>query len=174
MAPHDGHGTEAGGDGRFDELLVLQRQCLAAHDARHVHPGDQADADEQQFDVATEGDQQQDQEEHIGNGHHDVDEAHHQVVQPATEVAGDGAVQRADDDGDEGADDADHQRDLAAQSNAGKKVAAFVVGAEVVAGFNGGPPGDGGVADGAPVDFLVTPLGEQRADEGEQEDRQQH
>ena len=36
---------------RLDELLALERERLAAHDARHVEPLDRADRDEDQHDV---------------------------------------------------------------------------------------------------------------------------
>ena len=85
--------------GRGDELALLQRQRLAAHDARHVEPLDGADGDEDEDEVAAEEDHQDDDQEDEGQRIEHLDQAHHDVVDAAAGEAGDGAVGDADERG---------------------------------------------------------------------------
>ena len=61
-----------------------------------------------------------------------VHNAHQHAVHPPADVTGHGAPQHADDQADAGADDADEQRNLRAEQNAGKNVAPVDVRAEPV------------------------------------------
>jgi hypothetical protein len=87
-------------------VMILR---LAAHDARHGQPLDRADRDEDQEDVAAEHDHEQDHEEHERQRIHDVDEAHHQVVDAAAEIAGDRSPGDADHEAHRGREDADQE-----------------------------------------------------------------
>ena len=86
--------------GRLHVFLALDRQRLAAHDARHVEPFDGADGDEHQDEVPAEEHDQHDDEEDEGQRIEDVDDAHHDEVDPAAEIAGRRAVDHADHDRD--------------------------------------------------------------------------
>ena len=111
-------------------LLALQRERLAAHDARHVEPSDGADGQEDQDEVAPEEDDQHDHEEDEGQGVEDVDEAHHHIVGAAAGIAGDRAVGDADHERDQRGKQTDGERDAAGDQRSGEEVAAVGVGAE--------------------------------------------
>ena len=88
--------------GGLDVFLPLDRQGLAADDARHVEPLDRADGDEHQHEVPAEEHHQHDDEEDEGQGVQDVDDAHHDLVDAPAEIAGRRAVEHADRRRDEG------------------------------------------------------------------------
>src|SRR6185503_8943205 len=92
-------------DGGLDEFLPLQREHLAAHDARHRQPLDRADRDEQQHEVAPEYRHQQDHEDREWQRIKDVDDAHHYRVDLAAEIRSDRSPQHADREGDRGRGD---------------------------------------------------------------------
>ena len=169
MTRHDLQITHAECMRRLDEFALLECQHLAAHDARHVQPLHRTDGGVDQEDVATEHHHQQDHQEHERQRIHDVDEAHHQVVGASAEVAGDGAVEHADHQTDEGGDQRHRQRDLAAMQGAGQQVAAVDVGAEDVAG---GQVRAG--ADGVPVDLVEFEGRQPWADQAGQHDEGHH
>ena len=146
--------------GRLDEFAVLEAEGLAADDPRHVQPDDGAQGDEDQEQVAPEKHHEQDHEEHEGHGVEDVHDAHHQVVQPAAEIARDGAVADADEQADQRRRQAHHQRDAPAVERADEEVPAQRVGAEQVAGLQAGA--DGQVA---PVGEVVAVGAEPGADD---------
>ena len=54
-----------------------QRQRLAAHDARHVHPRERGDRQHDQVELAAEQRDQQDRDQQVRDRVHHVDEAHH-------------------------------------------------------------------------------------------------
>ena len=90
-------GRHAGRARREHELLVLQRDHLAADDARHRQPRDGAERDEQQHELAerrlpAEERQQHDDDHHVGDRVQHVDDAHHHLVDAAAEIAGRRAV----------------------------------------------------------------------------------
>src|SRR3990172_4152771 len=130
VAAHDVEGRDAAGDRRLDELLALEADRLAAHDARHVEPGDGADADIDEQDVAAEHDGEQDHEEQERQRVEHVDGPHHHGVDAPAEEAGGGAPDDADGQADQGREDADGQRRAAAVEGAHEQVAAVLVGAE--------------------------------------------
>src|SRR5581483_1162230 len=94
----------------LDELAPLQAHGLAAHDARHVEPGDGADRDIDQHDVPAEDDGQHDDEKDEGHRVEDVDEAHEEPIHAPADEAGDGAPHDADHEADQRRHDADGQR----------------------------------------------------------------
>src|SRR5690606_7611523 len=87
VAHDDGEGLCAAGLGGLDEFLLLDRQGLPAHDTRHGQPFDTADAHKKQDRIAAEHHHQDDDEEDVGQRIHDVDNAHHDGVDPAAEIA---------------------------------------------------------------------------------------
>ena len=129
---NDAEGADAAGARRLDEFLLLDRQRLAAHDPRHGQPFHRADGDEQQEEVAVEDHHQDDDEEDEGQGIKHVDEAHHQFVDPAAEIARRGAIGDADQKADQRGDEADGERDARAVERAHQKVAADGIRAEPV------------------------------------------
>ncbi len=147
----------------------LMRERLPAHDPRHGQPFEAPDADEQQYRRAAEDHHQDDDEQDVGQRVHDVDEAHHDRVDPAAEIAGDGAVDDADHHRDAGRDGGDEQRHLRALERPRQHVATVLVGAEIVAL---GPVRR--LADPGPVDLVVGPGQEIRAEIGDQHHRHEH
>ena len=129
MAHEDRRRTDAERPGGDDELLVLQAQRLAAHDARHVEPFDRADGDEDQHEPAPENDDQQDDEEQEGQGVENVDDPHHRPVDAPAGVAGDGAPDDPDRRRDRAAENADEERDAPGDHGAREKIAPVGVGA---------------------------------------------
>src|SRR6202030_2144008 len=92
MAADDLCGGDAARNGRLDELAALDRQCLAAHDAGRGEPFDGSNRHEDQHDVAAKKHHQQDHEEQERQRIEDVDQAHHDAIDAAAEIARDGAV----------------------------------------------------------------------------------
>src|SRR5438270_7036893 len=101
MPEDDGRGSYPAGAGGLDKLAPLQAHGLAADDSRHVEPGDRTDRDIDEGDVTAEHHGQHDDEEDEGNGVEDVDDAHHDRIDPALEKTGRGAPGDADDEADE-------------------------------------------------------------------------
>ena len=126
----------------------LRLQGLAANDSRHVQPDDGAQGDEDQEQVPAEEHHEQNDEEHEGHRVEDVHDAHHEVVQPSAEIAGDGAVADADKQADQRRGQTHHQRDASAVKGAHEQVPSQRVGAEQVAGLK------------ARADGQVAPVGE--------------
>ncbi|MPL90514.1 hypothetical protein SDC9_36566 [bioreactor metagenome] len=170
VAADDGARRHADGARRLDIVAVLQRQGLAAHDPAHLEPGDQPDTGEEHGDRAAIHHQQQDQHEHVGDGQQDIDGAHHDVVDAAAEIARGRAPERADDDRDRRADDADGEANLRALNGACEEVAAEVVGAEVMAGLERGTAQLGRLAHHGKVDLVIAPAREAVAEEREEHD----
>ena len=128
--------------GRFDERLGPERDHLAANDAGHRQPVDRADDEVKDRDPAdavlrepgldvflAEDREQKDHDEDERYRVEDVDEPHHDVVDPAADVAGDRAVGDADHERHGGRDDADDERDARAPEDARQHVAAEFVAA---------------------------------------------
>ena len=79
-----------GGPRGEDELLVLERDDLAADDARHRQPRHGAERDEQQHELperrlAAEEREQHDDDHHVGDGVEHVHDAHHHFVDAAAD-----------------------------------------------------------------------------------------
>ena len=145
-----------------------------ARDARHVEPGDQPDAHEEQDHRPAEDDEQQDQHEHVGDRHQHVDEPHHDAVDAPAEEARRRAVERADDDRDQGADEPHHEADLRALHGAREEVAAELVHPEPVAVGERGAAQLADLAQHGPVDLLVGPGRHEGAHDREKRDEDQH
>ncbi|MNS78477.1 hypothetical protein D3C72_1120930 [compost metagenome] len=153
----------------FDEFFALQAQRLAAHDTRHVQPGDHPDSHEDQQDVLPKEGYQQDHEEHEREGVQDFQQTHHHGIHFAAKIAGKGAVKRADDHRHQRGGDTDHQGDTTTDSHTHQQVAARGVGAEVVAGNHIRRAGHH-----APVRIEIGELRQHRRQGYEQGDEDQH
>ena len=88
-------------DRHLDELAVLERDRLGADDARHRQPGHAADGQEDHPDVLAEDHHAEDHDERERQRAQDVDRAHHGALDQAARLAGDDAVEHAEDEGDD-------------------------------------------------------------------------
>ena len=113
-----------------DELALGERARLGVDDARGLHPVHQRDhhGDDPQARLEDRG--EADRQQQRREGHHQVGEAHQRAADPAAEIAGGDADQRADQQRRAIGDDADDQRGARAEEDAGQQVAAEQVGAE--------------------------------------------
>lgn len=85
-----------------------------------------------QIEHLIEHDGDEDDDQHIRQRIDDVDDTHHDQVGPSADIAGDTAIDHADDEHDEACEHADAQRDARAVDDADEIVAALLVGAEDV------------------------------------------
>src|SRR5579862_1291685 len=92
----DAPGADARRARGLDVFALLDRQRLAADDARHGQPLHRADVDEEQVEVAVERHHQDDDEEDEGQRIEHVDETHHHRVDAAADIARRRAVGDAD------------------------------------------------------------------------------
>ena len=97
MAEDDTRGAGAHGSSRLNELRVLEADDLSPDHSAERQPGNQRDGDEQVDDVLSEQGHHDDDEKHIGKPIHDVDEAHDEVIQFATDIARNTAQRNAHD-----------------------------------------------------------------------------
>ena len=136
---------------RLDELLLAQRQHLAADDPRHVGPARERDHEDDDaeagLDQAAEtagaaaarlaeraGGGEAGREQQVGDREQDVDAAGDERVDPAAVVAGEEAGDDAEEGREEGRDEGDDQRDAGAVDGPAEDVAAELVDAEPVLG----------------------------------------
>ncbi len=169
MAHHNAGRRYAADLRRFDKLFALQAQRLAAHDTRHIEPGDHADSDKDQQDILSEEGHQQDHKEHEREGVEDLQQAHHHRVDFATQIARERAVERADHDRHQRGGNADHQGDASTDSDTHQQITPRGVGAEVVAGGH-----IRRVRHHAPVGIEIGKLRQQRRKGDEQRDQHQY
>ena len=113
-----------------DELALGERARLGVDDARGLHPVHQRDHHGDDPQARLEHGRQADGEQQRRERHHQVGEAHQRAADPAAEIAGGDADQRADEQRDAVGDDADDQRGARAEQDAGQQVAAEQVGAQ--------------------------------------------
>ena len=127
--------------GRFDELLLPQREELRAHQSRHDHPPERADRrDDQNEDTEFGPDQRlqrvaeqvHDQQQHWQwrQRQEQVGQPHQSGIHAAARHTGERADDGADDDGHRHGRQPDGQRYPAAVDHAGQQVLAEIVGAE--------------------------------------------
>ena len=125
----------------FHELLLAQREELSADEARHRHPAQPTDHDDDQNEHAGFGAErflqrlakeidEQEQQGKAGETEEQVRDAHQRVVHGAPRVAGRGADEDTHGDGDQHGRHADGERDPAAVEHAGQHVLPQVIGAE--------------------------------------------
>ena len=125
----DGRFPHAQAAHRVDELQLLDAHHLAAHEARHLRPGQERDHGHHlQQAGAGQGDDHGRQDE----ARHDLEDlgyAHEQQIDHAAVEAGDRADQDADHGGAKRGGKADAERDLDAMRDADEDVAPQLVGA---------------------------------------------
>jgi len=85
----------------FISRALLGGEDLPPHDAGVGHPTHDGDGDVDAPLAGPEGEDQSDDQHVEGEGHHDVDKAHHTDVDPASVVAGQAAEGRAEDEGED-------------------------------------------------------------------------
>ncbi len=126
---------------RNDEIALLQRQHLTAHEARHGRPRDHADGEHHHHRRRNEGqvapDQdlaQQQDEEKVREREHDVGEPHHQVVGEPSAERGQRAEREAERQHDHLRAHADLDRKADALERARPQVATQLVRPEPVVG----------------------------------------
>ena len=132
VAPDDARARGALQADRSDEIGVAHGQRLGARDPGIGRPGGDRDRDDRVLDAGAERRDEGERQDQARKREEDVGDAHQDGVDPAAEIAGDGADQkpdRADQDHHE-ADDV--ERDARAVDDARVDVAAELVGAEPV------------------------------------------
>ena len=136
---------DAAGLGGQHELLLAQREDLAADQTGNARPAEEAQ-DQHQVHHAlpgidahrVHGRTDDDDDGHRGDAVENIDDTHNNVVDPAAEVAGDAAHQDAEGRFNDNNDEADDQRDTSAVHQAGQHVHTVRVGAEPVLFAGGG------------------------------------
>ena len=125
MFLNDPLGGSADGLRRQDVLILFDGQDLPSHQAGHADPVQKAEDNEhgdhvraevrEQRDLGEvqgllEDDRQKDDDEQVGEGVDDIDDAHHPEVHTSAGIAGDSAVQDADDKDHERREHTDEER----------------------------------------------------------------
>ncbi|MNS11442.1 hypothetical protein D3C72_429850 [compost metagenome] len=132
MAQNDAQRMLAGRAGIQNIFALFDAERFSTHQARHAHPGQQADNQDDVIHARLEVGVHHQQQEKRRNGHQNIDDAHHQVIEPAAKIAADGADKRADQRGKKHRQKTDHQGDLPAVQGAGEVIAPVFVGAKPV------------------------------------------
>jgi hypothetical protein len=169
-----------------DEGGFAEREDLAANDACHGEPFDEAEREDEDEDAAVgeevssgsrsevaleervEDEGCEDDEDEARDGVENLQQPHHGVVDVSSCVAGDEAVEGADDETYGGACDADGEGDARALKDAGEEVASVDIGSEEV-GTGGRGEGFGTGCGGVDAEQSGAHEGRQR--EGEEEQR---
>ena len=130
-----------------DVFILLDGEDLAADEARHAHPVEKAEHDEETHHAGAElvqkaaggkaqtlvqHDLQEDDDQHVGQGVDDIHNAHHNEIDLAAEIARDAAVEKADDEHDDAGEKAHGEGNARAVDDADEIVAALLVRAEYV------------------------------------------
>ncbi len=116
---------------RAHVVVLLQRQHLAADDARGGEPAGDRERDHHRPEIRVADDRERDDREgQVGQAVERVEETHQAVVEPAADEARDRSVDDADRQDRERGAERDQDRDAAAERGAGEQVAAELVGAE--------------------------------------------
>src|SRR5690606_27397154 len=103
----------------------------------HVEPVGQADGQIDVRDSLVEPDHEKDHHEDGGDAVEDIDDAHHDSVDPPAGIGGDGAVADAKQQVDQPGHEGDEERDAGAGQEAGRQIAPQAVGAGPVAAVGG-------------------------------------
>ena len=132
MDEHDPRGRTAVDPRQRHEVALLDRQHLAADDAREAGPEEEAERNHQRIHALAHRYGQQQREQDRREGERRVHDAHQEGVELAADIAGDDAEHEADAAADgkrKGCHDQAHPR---AVKEAGQQVAAENVGAEQI------------------------------------------
>ena len=117
---------------RHDELLLTEREELAAHEARGTRPAKQTDDRNDGKQARPDDRYEHDHHEQERNAQDDVHQSHHNVIQPAAEIACQRAEQRADHHIQEHRENAHRQRGACTINDATQNVASDQIRAERV------------------------------------------
>ena len=135
MPDDDAPGRHAREAGSRDEVPLLDAQCLAADDSRHIEPVHGADCNEDEKETAAERDHEQDHEEDERHRIQRIDKSHHQGTDAAAEVAGYRTVTHTDHEAHEARDCCDEQSRARSRERANEQVPTEFVGAEEMRTF---------------------------------------
>ena len=205
MFLNDPLGGSADGLRRQDVLILFDGQDLPPYQSGHADPVQKAEYNEHGYHVGSqvsedgdlgevqrllEHDRQQDDDEQVGEGVDDIDDAHHPEVHTSAGIAGDSAVQDADDEDHEGRKDTDEERHSGAVDHADKVVAGQLVRSHDVREdlaalvhillfqrrvVEGGQVGRSGVSDAVDGDHLFIAIrNEERRKDHHQDDQKQN
>ena len=118
--------------GRQNELLILQLEHLGAGDAAHAHPLGQHQGKDDGHHAGLQYQQQQCDDDQTGDAVGDLEEALHQHIHLAAEIARDKAVAHADDHVNDRSGHSDDEGDAGTFPSTGPDVAAVQVASEPV------------------------------------------
>ena len=145
----DPGGAGAGDDHRADVVLTVGGHHVRANDARQlrdVDKSDRADDDDDQAEgvagLGQRAPEDQDRDSRhgdTGHRHHDVHDAHDRFGEGLAHDRCNRADDRAEEEGDQGRAQTDHQRETSAVQDASEDVTADVVGSEQVLAGRGAP-----------------------------------
>ena len=127
------------GTRRFDVLLLLDGEHGPAHDAGERRHVDDRDRDDHVVDPRSQDRHDPDGQQEPGEGEEDVDQSHHDLIDPAAVIAGRQPEADADHEGDDDRQNADAERHPGADQHPAEVVPAEFVGAEQwspLGGFN--------------------------------------
>src|SRR5258706_6893297 len=131
MPYHQPQIAGAEGAGRQEELALLEGEELTAHHTGNFRPNEHGDDEHRALDGAiAKAGGEHDQHEQQRHGEDGVGDAHHHVVDPAAEEAGEHADRDDDRDRHRHRENADEQRDTATKEEARELVPPDVVGAQ--------------------------------------------
>ncbi|MBD3853658.1 MAG: molybdopterin-dependent oxidoreductase, partial [Acidobacteria bacterium] len=118
------------GPGRFDELTLLHRQHLPAHEPGQTHPGGETEDGDEHCRTGSKQGRHQDQQQQKGEGEDGVHHPHQHGVDHVATGGGGEADTKADEQGDQGAEGGDRERDPAAAEESRQDIAAEAVAAQ--------------------------------------------
>ena len=116
--------------GGFHEAALLERERLAAHDARIRDPPADAEHEDQVHEARPEDGEEGDAEQEHGKGELDLAEPHEEIVGPAAAVAGPEPDGHPQDRRHHHGGEPDPQRDARAMEEPAQDIAAQGIGAE--------------------------------------------
>src|SRR4051812_1676767 len=130
VAKHEARPGVAEAVRRHDVVAPLRAERLAADDPRVSDPAHDGDRDVEIAEARAEHRHDRDDQDEEGEGREDVDQPADHRVEPAAVIAGEQPHDRADDERNRHADDADLQVDPGREDDAREDVLAQLVGAE--------------------------------------------
>jgi len=130
MTEDDSHVGQAERAGGKDELLLFERENLAAYNSGNPHPAGEREGDDDKVDGVAEGGNDDENEKECGKGDENINNAHHEGVHPASEIARANPYKGAEGDGNENYEKPDGEGYSGAVNHSGENVAAVLVGAE--------------------------------------------
>ena len=120
MAQDDTRARLAQGNGRLNELAVLQRTGLGANDASHRQPRHATHRQEDHPDILPKDHGAEDDDERQREGAHDIDHPHRKVLEASADFRGDDTVDHPDEQRDGRGNQADGDGNHPALQQAGE------------------------------------------------------